>query len=127
MFAKTNSQFLAASLSEFMMFWSTGGESSLNLTTSKGLATVNFNCFLGHPGELNSSSSATTPTPPSRQPRHRGPAEIRRNNERAARHQAARVTTAALANTASTSPKATAPVTQTSHQWSFVHNLNNKF
>ena len=75
MSARTNSQFLAASVSEFMMF-----------TTSKGLATVGFNCSLGHQGAVHYPTAATTPSPPPRQPRRRGPAATQRNNERAARH-----------------------------------------
>ena len=111
MFARTNSHFLAAYVSEFMLFWASGGEASLNLTTKKGFATVGFNCTLGHPGALHSPSAETAPPPskPPCQPRHRGPTEIRRNNERAARHQAARGKTAASAKTTSPSPQATAP------------------
>ena len=49
MFVKSNSKFLAASVSEFVMLWASGAEASLNLTTCKGLASVAFNCSLGHP------------------------------------------------------------------------------
>ena len=83
---RSNSQFLAASVNKFMRIWAFGGEASLNITTRKGVTTVNLNCTLGNPGAPFSS-----PTPSPRQPRHRGPSEKRRNSKRAACHQAGRL------------------------------------
>ena len=108
MSARSNSQFVMASVTEFLSVWALGGEASLNLTTNKGLATVGFNCTLGHPGASHSipaffpPPSPPTPSPPSR-PRHRGPAEKEKNRLRAARHQAAQVK--------DSSPESSAPVT----------------
>ena len=93
MSTRSNSKFVAASVTEFLSVWSLGGEASLNLTTRDGLATVKFNCTLGHPGAIHSLPPSTTPsptpTPPPHRPRHRGPAERERNRQRAARHQKA--------------------------------------
>ena len=102
---RTNSQFVAASLTEFLSVWSLGGEASLNLTTRDGLATVKFNCTLGHPCAIHSLPPSPTPSPtparPPHRPRHRGPSERERNKQRAARHQEAR--TAALASSSPSS------------------------
>ena len=46
----SNSQFLGATVNEFMQFWSLGAEATLNLTTSGGTVKVEFNCTLGQPG-----------------------------------------------------------------------------
>ena len=93
MATRTNSQFVAASVTEFLSVWSLGGEASLNLTTRNGHAEVKFNCTLGHPCALHSlppsPTPSPTPAPPPHQPRHRGPAERERNRQRAARHQGA--------------------------------------
>ena len=45
MSTRTNSLFLAASMTEFIMVWAMGGEDSLSLTASEG-----FNCTLSLPG-----------------------------------------------------------------------------
>ena len=72
MSTRSNSKFVAASVTEFLSVWSLGGEASLNLTTINGHAKIKFNCTLGHPSGLYS-------LPPSpRQPRHCGPAERER-------------------------------------------------
>ena len=94
MAARTNSQFLYASLFEFISVWTQGGEASLNLTTSAGFTNVQLNCTLGHPGAPHSfpPSSSPFPAPPPHRPRHRGPSEKEKNRLRAARHQAARET-----------------------------------
>ena len=104
MTSRSNSQFVVASVTEFLSVWAHGGKASLNLSTSDGFVTVGFNCTLGHPGAPHSipafshpPSPPTFPTPspppphPPRRPRHRGPSERERNRLRAARHQAARV------------------------------------
>ena len=101
-----NSQFVIASVNEFINIWTLGGSASLSLTTKDGQATVEFNCTLGKPDAPHSLPVSLPSSPPRRQPRHRGPAEKERNRQRAARHQAAR----AMASAASSSP-VTAPVT----------------
>ena len=104
MVERSNSQFLAASVNEFMIFCSFGCEAVLNLTTSKGVTTVNLNCTLRNPG---APFSSPTPSPlyrqpyPSQQPCHCRPSERKRNNQRAARHQAAKATTSAPASSSS--------------------------
>ena len=100
MSTRTNSHFLTASVNEFLQVWALGGTASLTLTTSNGQATVGFNCTLGLPGAPHSLPPSQPATPPRRQPRHRGPSEIERNRQRAARHQAAMAT----ASTTSSSP-----------------------
>ena len=110
-----------ASVHEFMNVWDLGGESSLNLTTSGGVATVSFKCSLGHPGAPHSLPNPSPPphpphpppphVPPHR-PRHRGPAERERNRLRAACHQATRVQATAPV-TASVMSAVSAPVTAT--------------
>ena len=102
MATRTNSQFMMASLTEFISVWAVGGKASLSLTTSGGSATVAFNCTLGPPGapHILPPLSAPFPPPPSppRRPRHRGPAEKEKNRQRAARHQADLARTAAPAS-----------------------------
>ena len=97
MSSKSNSQFLGASFSEFINIWGLGGDASLNLTTSRGVTKVAFNCTLGHPGAPHSFSPPSAPSSssnsPSVRPRHRGPAEREKNRLRAARHQAAKAGT----------------------------------
>ena len=63
MAARTNSQFLFASLTEFISVWGQGVEASLNLTTSAGMAQVNLNCTLGHPGAPFSFPPFPFPSP----------------------------------------------------------------
>ena len=93
MFERSNSQFLAAAVYEFMRIWAYGGEATLNLSTISGLAKVNLSCTLGNPDAVFSSSSTSAPfsppTYPSQQTWHRGPSERKRNNLWAARHQGA--------------------------------------
>ena len=108
--SRSNSQFLGASLNEFIQIWALAGEATLNLTTSGGLTKVAFNCTLGKPGAPHSlppspSSCPSSKTTPHR-PRHRGPGQRERNRQRAARHQAAR-----LEATAPVSSAVSAPVT----------------
>ena len=128
MLPRTNSQFVAASVTEFISVWAIGGDASLTLTTNGGFTTIAFNCTIGHPGAHHSipptpSSAPSFPPPPPRRPRHRGPKEIERNKQRAARHQAAKTAasqdlskssstsaTASEASTVTSSPAITAPV-----------------
>ena len=74
MSTRTNSQFVAASVTEFLSVWSLGGEASLNLTTRGGLATIKFNCTLEHPSAHHSlppsPPPSPTPAPPPHRPRH---------------------------------------------------------
>ena len=93
-----NSQFVSASLAEFMAVWNQGGQASLNLSTNSGFIDISFNLRLGQPGAPFSNSPSSTPS--SRQ-RHRGPGQKERNRQRAARHQAAQ---------AGEAPVTTAPV-----------------
>ena len=116
MLPRTNSQFLAASVTEFISVWAIGGDASLTLTTNGGFTTIAFNCTIGHPGSHHSTpapSAPSFPPPPPRRPRHRGPKEIERNRQRAARHQAAKTAASVTASEASrvtSSPATTAPV-----------------
>ena len=126
MTSRSNSQFVVASVTEFLSVWAHGGKASLNLSTSDGLTTVGFTCTLGHPGAPHSIPAfSPPPSPPTsspfRQPRHRGPAEKEKNCLCSARHQAAQAEAAAPAAQASpvieTAPvsqvTATSPVTYT--------------
>ena len=133
MFMRTNSQFLGASVNEFIQMWAIGGDATLNLSTSGGLTTVAFNCTIGHPGAPHylppSSAPFSSATTPPHRPRHRGAAEKEKNRQRAAAHQAAQakatapvpsavpVTIAVVAATSNDSVKAapsTGPVTDPS-------------
>ena len=87
MSTRVNSQFVAASMTEFFSVWSLGGEASLNLTTRNGSINMSFNISLGHPSAPFPLPSVP---PPPQKPRHRGPAEKERGRQRAARHQAAK-------------------------------------
>ena len=102
-------------MTEFISVWALGGESSLQLTTSSGNTTVNFSCTLGPPGALHSLPHSPTPsnqpTPAPHRPRHRGPAEQKRNRQRAARHQAAKTAVSASSDQSPSSLSGTAPVT----------------
>ena len=108
MATRSNAQFLAASVTEFMTVWSMSGEASLNLSTIGGITTIGFNCTLGKPGAphlLPPSTPSHPSSSPSRKPRHRGPAEKERNRLRAARHQAAQT-----AGNASSDPDKSSPL-----------------
>ena len=85
---RNNSNFVKASLAEFISVWSLGGEASLNLNTKDGKLNMSFNISLGNPG------ISIYPSPPtsSAKPRHRGPAEKERGRLRAACHQASKIT-----------------------------------
>ena len=48
-------------MSEFMKFWSLGGDATLNLTTSGGTVKVEFNCTLGQPGAPYSFPPSSAP------------------------------------------------------------------
>ena len=124
MAARTNSQFLCASLTEFIAVWAQGGEASLNLTTRSGITNVQLNCTLGHPGAPYSfppsSFPSPTPAPPPRGPRHRGPAEKEKNRLRAARYQAAR-TAAPVFSTPTSSSSSTDSVTTSSSTSPVAH------
>ena len=61
MVSRTNSQFLTASVTEFISVWAIGGDASLNLTTKGAFTTIIFNCTIGVPGAHHSKP----PTPPS--------------------------------------------------------------
>ena len=82
----------ARTKSQFISVCGQGGEASMNLTTSAGMANVHLNCTLGHPGTPSLlfplPSPRAGPATPPRRPRYRGPAENEKNRLRAARHQA---------------------------------------
>ena len=115
MSARTNSQFLAASVTEFISVWAISGDATLNLTTKGGLTTIGFNCTIGHPGAPHPlppppSSAPSFPAPPPRRPRHRGPSEVEKNNQRAARHQAEKAAANSDSESVTVTPVITAPV-----------------
>ena len=118
MSSKTNAQFLGASVTEFISVWALGGKADLNLSTNNGVTTVGFTCTLGNPGALHSLPSSHAPSPPPsfppRRPRHRGPSERKRNQERAARHQAALAKTTVPASAATSSSSLTDSVMSSS-------------
>ena len=60
----TNSQFLGASVDEFIQVWALGGNATLNLTTSGGLTKVAFNCTLGKPSDPHSIPPSPAPCTP---------------------------------------------------------------
>ena len=96
--SRSNSQFLGATVHEFMQIWALNGDAILNLTTSGGTVNLDFKCSLGQPGAPHSpppSAPSSPPPPAPRRPCHRGPAEREKNRLRAARHQAAWAKTAA--------------------------------
>ena len=114
----TNSQFLMASLTEFISVWATGGEASLNLATNNGVTnngvtTVGFNCTLGPPGAPHSLPPSPPPPSPAFptpcRPRHRGPVEKEKNW-----HQVAMAKKAAPATSATSSSSSTASVISSS-------------
>ena len=97
-----NSQFVTASLAEFISVWNHGGDASLNLTTTGGFIDISFNLHLGQPGTPFSNSPSSTPSIVGR---HRGPAQKERDRQRAARHQASQ--------TGRPTPTTATPVTST--------------
>ena len=115
MASRTNSQFMVASLTEFISVWAVSGKASLSLTTSGGSATVAFNCTLGPPGAphtlLPPSAPSPPPSSPPPRPRHRGPSEKEKNRQRAARHQADLARTAAPASSTPSTASGEASVT----------------
>ena len=119
MTTRSNSQFVVASVTEFLSVWANGGKASLNLSTSGGFTTVGFNCTLGHTGAPHSIPAfSPPPSPPTssppRRPRHRGPVEREKNRLRAARHQeeqAKKAASAKATSQVSSSPAAPAPST----------------
>ena len=86
-----NSQFVTATLAEFISVWNHGGEVFLNLSTNKGSINISFNLRLGQPGTPFSSSPSSTH---SSRPRHCDPAQKDRDRKRAAKYEAAQATVA---------------------------------
>ena len=119
MISRTNTQFVIASLTEFVAAWQRGLDGNLTFTSSGGHLSVNFSCNLGLPGAdfslpPQAPPSHHQPPPPTYQPpplptrpRHRGPVQREKNCLRAARYQAAR--SAASAPPAPMSRPAPAP------------------
>ena len=102
--SRDNSQFVIATLAEFVRVWDLGEDASLHLETTKGHATMAFKCKLGPP------TAPHPPPPPSWKPRHhRGPAQREKNRQRAAQYQASK-RAAATAVTSPTTLPTTAPV-----------------
>ena len=101
--SRVNSQFVIATLAEFVRVWDLGEDASLHLETTKGHATMAFNCKLGPPTAPHPIPNFPPPPPPAQRPRHhRGPAQREKNRQRAARYQASKCEHAAA--TAVTSP-----------------------
>ena len=103
---RTNSQFVAASLTEFLTVWSMAGDANLNLTTKGGNLNLQFSLSLGTPG---APFSPCSPTPPPFKARHRGPTQRECDRQRAARHQAAKSTSPAESSVSSTDPVVGSP------------------
>ena len=98
---RVNSQFVIATLAEFVRVWDLGEDASLHLETTKGHATVAFNCKLGPPSAPHPIPTFPPPPPPPwRSRHHRGPAQREKNRQRAACYQASK----RAAATAVTSP-----------------------
>ena len=124
---RDNSQFVIATLSEFMRVWDLGEDASLHLETSKGHVTMAFSCKLGPPSAPHPIPTFPPPPPATVKPHHRGPAQREKNRQRAALYQASKVvqsatapvvtsslstpTTASVVVTTSTSTSTTPPVT----------------
>ena len=106
---RVNSQFVIATLAEFVRVWDLGEDASLHLETTKGQATMAFHCKLGPPSAPHPIPTFPTPPSPPWKPRHhRGPAQREKNRQRAARYQASPVS--APATTVITSSTSASPV-----------------
>ena len=110
MMSRTNSQFVAASLTEFLSVWSMNGEANLNLATKGGNLDIQFSLSLGNPG---APFSPSPPAPPPYKARHRGPAQKERNRARAARHQAAKTAELSVSSIDPATASVTDPETTT--------------
>ena len=104
-----------SSVAEFLGCWAVRGKANLTLDTVNGVTTVSFITTLPghpesslHPPPPPDGAPAPAPPPPSPpcRPRHRGPAQRERNNQRAARHQAALAGTVVPSSNSSTSSTA---------------------
>ena len=112
---RDNSQFVIATLSEFMRVWNLGEDASFHLETTKGHVTMAFSCKLGLPSAPHPIPTFPSPPPAKVKPHHRGPAQREKNRQRAALYQAAKVVQkpAAPAVTSSLSTPATVSVVTT--------------
>ena len=111
---RVNSQFVIATLAEFVRVWDLGEDASLHLETTKGHATVAFNCKLGPPSAPHPIPTFPPPPPPPwRSRHHRGPAQREKNRQRAACYQASK-RAAATAVTSPTTLPTSASVVATS-------------
>ena len=86
--SRVNSQFVIATLAEFVRVWDLGEDASLHLETTKGHATMAFTCKLGPPSApiLPPIPTVPPPSPPPWPRHHRGPAQREKNRQRAARY-----------------------------------------
>ena len=110
---RVNSQFVIATLAEFVRVWDLGEDASLHLETTKGHATMAFNCKLGPPSAPHPNPTFPPPTPPPWPRHHRGPAQREKNRQRAARYQASKRDAAVAAATSSSLPTSVSLVTVT--------------
>ena len=60
--SRYNSQFLGATVHEFMQIWALNGDVTLNLTTSGGTVSLDFKCTLGQPGAHHSPPPSAPPS-----------------------------------------------------------------
>ena len=111
--SRVNSQFVIATLAEFVRVWDLGEDASLHLETTKGHATMAFTCKLGPPSAPHPNPTFPPPTPPPWPRHHRGPAQREKNRQRAARYQASKRDAAVAAATSSSLPTSVSEVTVT--------------
>ena len=60
--SRVNSQFVIATLAEFVRVWDLGEDASLHLETTKGHATMAFTCKLGPPSAPHPNPTFPPPT-----------------------------------------------------------------
>ena len=92
-FSNTQEAFVLASLKEFVTIWGSGNQAHFQLECRNGQAWVRLDCQLGHPASPHHPH--VQPPPPVR--RHKGPAQRRKDQERAAGYRARNSSVAAVA------------------------------
>ena len=104
----TSESMVKCAFAEFLGCWLAGGEATLSLSTKEGNTTFTFATSLGSPG---APLHPPSPSPP-RPRRRRGPARRKRDQERAARHQATLATSlsSSTSSNSSSNPLLTDPV-----------------
>ena len=109
--SRVNSQFVIATLAEFVRVWDLGEDASLHLETTKGHATMAFTCKLGPPSAPHPNPTFPPPTPPPWPRHHRGPAQREKNRRRAASYQASKRAAATAVTSPTTLPTTASVVT----------------